>query len=345
MFSQFCFGLFLVTSSHTERIGHRSYGLVRGRNDRNALLFSRPTSQSKNITENAELKLRKKITKTLVAGSIAASGIGIYRLLDLFFFTPFKTRKLLNSNLQNITEVLGEYVEVNVDRNLDRHGNVNKKVYGRIYSNIYRSIFKRKKLVKSRDALGGRVIALYFNGMGIEDVLKKHNFTIGEHILTDIYGEMKKQNQNFEMVYIPLDKKDRDSKIHSSSYPWASLPLSEKWRIPALLKATKLKAVPGVVIVDAKGNLINSKGFQSMLADPSAYPWLPPKLKDLIGEELITTSNEKIPTSDVLPNNIIALLFSANWCNPCHEFTETFSQIFQKIKKKGKRESGSYICI
>jgi len=59
------------------------------------------------------------------------------------------------------------------------------------------------------------------------------------------------------------------------------------------------------------------------------------EIKKLFGDKIIGAKNSEIST-DELKDKIIAVYFSAHWCQPCRGFTPLLSKTYQDIIKANK---------
>eukprot|EP00920_Eleutheroschizon_duboscqi_P025481 GHVT01062689.1.p1 GENE.GHVT01062689.1~~GHVT01062689.1.p1 ORF type:complete len:770 (+),score=100.61 GHVT01062689.1:269-2578(+) len=183
------------------------------------------------------------------------------------------------------------------------------------------------------------VVALYFSGSGVEDLLKKGNYPVFTPRLREIYEQCQKAGKKLEIVYIALDKNRSVSKVHfKTKMPWYSLPFSSKSvdRVRSLLRQFRLSSVPSVVLLDGDGRLLNAKGYTAMLVDGvEGFPWKKKTIYQMLGDRLID-SNNNVVDKESLKGKTLGLYFSASWCAPCRRFTPKLREVYKRLKAEGR---------
>eukprot|EP00959_Pyramimonas_sp_CCMP1952_P226731 4740719-Pyramimonas_sp.AAC.1 len=90
------------------------------------------------------------------------------------------------------------------------------------------------------------------------------------------------------------------------------------------------------VLLDGEGKLLTKQGREAV-ANPEKFPWKPKTISDLLGDELVKPTGEKISVQSLKDaGTYIALYFSAHWCGPCRGFTPELIKTYNTLKAAGK---------
>ncbi|XP_011506608.1 PREDICTED: nucleoredoxin-like [Ceratosolen solmsi marchali] len=108
--------------------------------------------------------------------------------------------------------------------------------------------------------------------------------------LIETYQRIRERGQNFEIIFVSIDRSDESYKNYANMMPWFTIPFVEKERRQKLIKAFDIQAIPTVVIVDPDDNIITFDGRIEVLEDPEGFnfPW---------GSRLVNILTEKYATS------------------------------------------------
>jgi len=110
-----------------------------------------------------------------------------------------------------------------------------------------------------------------------------------------------------------------------------------------LSKKYKVQGIPSLVILDAKGELLSTKG-RSFISNGAAFPFEVPTFSSALGDKLVKKVDgeiKEIATKDALEGKQVAVYFSAHWCPPCRGFTPKLAQLYKNMKQQvadGKRK-------
>merc|ERR1712224_96905 len=105
----------------------------------------------------------------------------------------------------------------------------------------------------------------------------------------------------------------------------------------------KVSGIPSLVILDAKGELLSTKG-RSFISNGAAFPFDVPTFSSALGDKLVKRVDgeiKEIATKDALEGKRVAVYFSAHWCPPCRGFTPKLAQLYKNMKQQvadGKRK-------
>lgn len=149
---------------------------------------------------------------------------------------------------------------------------------------------------------------------------------------------------NFELVFVTLDKSEREWREYASDMPWFSIPFDMAESDKHLL-GTRYHAggIPHLVIVDEKGEVITLDGTEKVQLDEEGekFPWKPPRFAQ-IWPEVILSKTGKFASSE-FKDKYLMLYFSAHWCPPCRAFTPVLSAAYTKLK--GQRDDFELVFV
>eukprot|EP00747_Dinoflagellata_sp_TGD_P220457 gnl/TRDRNA2_/TRDRNA2_92445_c0_seq1.p1 gnl/TRDRNA2_/TRDRNA2_92445_c0~~gnl/TRDRNA2_/TRDRNA2_92445_c0_seq1.p1 ORF type:complete len:264 (+),score=27.66 gnl/TRDRNA2_/TRDRNA2_92445_c0_seq1:84-875(+) len=84
------------------------------------------------------------------------------------------------------------------------------------------------------------------------------------------------KNKGLEIVYLSADSNAEDYEFSFKKMPWVAVPFGEDELAAALRKLYRYCiGLPQLIILDKSGNIVNSKGLQSIVKDPEGvnFPW------------------------------------------------------------------------
>ena len=113
------------------------------------------------------------------------------------------------------------------------------------------------------------------------------NFT---PVLANFYNTVNKNGKVFEVVFSSCDKDEKSFKEYLASMPWIALPLGSEVS-NKLSGAYQVSGIPRLVILDPKGNIVNSNARNDVASGVDCFNnWLNPeswkpagRLCDMIG--------------------------------------------------------------
>ena len=102
--------------------------------------------------------------------------------------------------------------------------------------------------------------------------------------LVETYKKLQAAGKPFEIIFASSDRDMKSFQEYFADMPWLAIPQGDK-RKEQLSKLFGVSGIPMLVIVDAEGNIITTKGRGAVGADPEGaeFPWLPKAVNDLSG--------------------------------------------------------------
>lgn len=107
---------------------------------------------------------------------------------------------------------------------------------------------------------------------------KSSDFTV---TLVKVYNELKAEDENFEIVMIPLDDDEESFNNELSGVPWFSLPFKDK-KCEKLVRYFELSTLPTLVIIGPDGKTLHPNVADAVEEHgTNAYPFTPDKFSEL----------------------------------------------------------------
>ena len=132
----------------------------------------------------------------------------------------------------------------------------------------------RGKNIAVDDALGGKIIGIYFSAHWCGPC---RAFTPE---LVQFHKKVTKKGKPFEIVFVSSDRSESDmySYMEEMEMPWFALPFGDSHK-SALSKKFGVSGIPMLVIIDAEGKLItkNGRGDVSSQGADAFETWANPK--------------------------------------------------------------------
>ena len=124
---------------------------------------------------------------------------------------------------------------------------------------------ERGKNVAVDDALGGKIVGLYFSAHWCPPC---RGFTPE---LVKFHKKVTKEGKPFEIVFISSDRSESDmySYMEEMEMPWLALPFGDSHK-STLSKKFGVRGIPMLVIVDAEGKLITKNGRDDVSSQGAA---------------------------------------------------------------------------
>jgi len=183
--------------------------------------------------------------------------------------------------------------------------------------------------VNPADSIAGKTLMLYFSAHWCPPCRR---FT---PMLIEFYNKLKAKGVDFELVFVSLDREERQWREYTSGMPWLCVPFDMPDSDKNLL-ATKYHAegIPHLVVVDETGDVITEDGTSQVQIDSDGekFPWTPPTFADVWPSEILSKSGT-ISSTD-LKDKYLMLYFSAHWCPPCRAFTPVLSKAYTELKQQ-----------
>lgn len=78
--------------------------------------------------------------------------------------------------------------------------------------------------------------------------------------LRKVYERAKEKGKSFEIVFVSSDRDEASFKSYFSTMPWHAVPFSDRMRQQSLSAVFQVKGIPGLVLVNGSGGLIDANG-------------------------------------------------------------------------------------
>eukprot|EP00441_Pelagodinium_beii_P000429 CAMPEP_0197703390 /NCGR_PEP_ID=MMETSP1338-20131121/125414_1 /TAXON_ID=43686 ORGANISM="Pelagodinium beii, Strain RCC1491" /NCGR_SAMPLE_ID=MMETSP1338 /ASSEMBLY_ACC=CAM_ASM_000754 /LENGTH=299 /DNA_ID=CAMNT_0043287285 /DNA_START=83 /DNA_END=982 /DNA_ORIENTATION=+ len=147
--------------------------------------------------------------------------------------------------------------------------------------------------------------------------------------------------KSVEIVFVSSDRDEAAFSDYYSEMPWLAVPFEDRDRKASLSAKYGVRGIPSLIVVDADGNLVTTKGRSELdqyLGDSAIVEGAPLKgiaqsdpasLIDIFGEELLSKSGQ-VKTAEAFDGKqLVMIYFSAHWCPPCRSFTPLLAQKYR----------------
>jgi len=187
---------------------------------------------------------------------------------------------------------------------------------------------------KTGEALTGKTVLIYFSAHWCPPCRKFTPKLI--EFYKNLKADTKKGGENFELVFVSLDRSESEYKDYTSDMPWMCTPFS----LPKDLKSKLQKkygaqGIPHLVVVNATEDrqVITKDGTEGVSEDPLGknFPWKPKSFAEIWAGKQILTKDSSVGSS-TFDDKYLMLYFSAHWCPPCRGFTPTLGKAYQELK-------------
>ena len=145
--------------------------------------------------------------------------------------------------------------------------------------------------------LEGKTIVLYFSASWCRPCRR---FTPQ---LIETYGELSSEGKGLEVVFVSGDRDEDSFNGYFSKMPWLAIPFSDSKARDQLKKLFKLRGIPHLVILDARGEVVNEEGVEAVRDYGSgAYPFTLEKINKLKEDEEAAKREQTLQTVLVSPS-------------------------------------------
>ncbi|XP_068638611.1 probable nucleoredoxin 2 [Aristolochia californica] len=195
-------------------------------------------------------------------------------------------------------------------------------------------------------SLVGKTVGLFFSAQWCLPCMK---FT---RKLVSVYKNLKAKKENFEIVFIPIDKNEAGYLECYQSMPWLALPYGDE-NVKSLLKYFNIQGIPSLVIIGPDGKTVTKEGRNLInLYAEMAYPFTEAQL--LLLQETMDEEAKNYPKSfhHAGHRHVLNLVSAASGCGPyiCCECEEQGSgwayqcidcgyDIHPKCTREGKKDN------
>ncbi|XP_033226954.1 nucleoredoxin-like isoform X2 [Belonocnema kinseyi] len=111
--------------------------------------------------------------------------------------------------------------------------------------------------------------------------------------LVDTYQRIRERGHNFEVIFVSSDRSEESYNIYTGTMPWLRIPFSQDERRQKLARALDVQAIPTLVILDPRDNIITLEGRAELLEDPEGlnFPWTS-RLVNILTEKYATSLHD-----------------------------------------------------
>ncbi|KAH0564652.1 hypothetical protein KQX54_013281 [Cotesia glomerata] len=111
--------------------------------------------------------------------------------------------------------------------------------------------------------------------------------------LVDTYQRIRERGHHFEVIFISSDRSEESYNVHIESMPWLRIPFTHEERRKKLAIALDVQAIPTLVILDPRDNIITLEGRAELLEDPEGlnFPWTT-RLVNILTEKYATSLHD-----------------------------------------------------
>jgi nucleoredoxin len=114
---------------------------------------------------------------------------------------------------------------------------------------------KNNELININEILKNKsIIGIYFSAHYCPPCRK---FT---PILSKVYNEINKINNNLEIIFVASDKTEEDFIEYYKNMPWLALPYDKRYLKVNLCEKYNIKTVPALIFLNKDGYIINKEG-------------------------------------------------------------------------------------
>lgn len=153
-------------------------------------------------------------------------------------------------------------------------------------------------------------------------------------LLVDLYNTLKTSGaEDFEIVFLSMDKTDVEYAGYTSSMPWWSLPRKSPLNAK-LASMYEAQGIPHLVVIDRDSTILVPDGVGEVTADPSGrhFPWRPKPISQLLPSTYLAADGSRRGIQQ-LAQKYLLLYFSAHWCPPCQQFTPKLAAAYLQLRQ------------
>lgn len=111
--------------------------------------------------------------------------------------------------------------------------------------------------------------------------------------LVDTYQRIRERGGNFEVIFVSSDRSEDSYNAYTETMPWLRIPFSQEERRRKLARAFDVQAIPTLVILDSRDNIITLDGRAELIEDPEGlnFPWTS-RLVNILTEKYATSLHD-----------------------------------------------------
>ncbi|EFN83931.1 nucleoredoxin [Harpegnathos saltator] len=111
--------------------------------------------------------------------------------------------------------------------------------------------------------------------------------------LVDTYQRIRERGHDFEVIFVSSDRSEDSYNAYTETMPWLRIPFSQEERRRKLARALDVQAIPTLVILDPRDNIITLDGRTELIEDPEGlnFPWTS-RLVNILTEKYATSLHD-----------------------------------------------------
>ncbi|EZA48862.1 Nucleoredoxin [Ooceraea biroi] len=111
--------------------------------------------------------------------------------------------------------------------------------------------------------------------------------------LVDTYQRIRERGHDFEVIFVSSDRSEDSYNAYTETMPWLRIPFSQEERRRKLARALDVQAIPTLVILDPRDNIITLDGRAELIEDPEGlnFPWTS-RLVNILTEKYATSLHD-----------------------------------------------------
>lgn len=111
--------------------------------------------------------------------------------------------------------------------------------------------------------------------------------------LVDTYQRIRERGGNFEVIFVSSDRSEDSYNAYTETMPWLRIPFNQEERRRKLARAFDVQAIPTLVILDSRDNIITLDGRTELIEDPEGlnFPWTS-RLVNILTEKYATSLHD-----------------------------------------------------
>ncbi|CAK9828084.1 nxn [Anthophora retusa] len=111
--------------------------------------------------------------------------------------------------------------------------------------------------------------------------------------LVDTYQRIRERGHDFEVIFVSSDRSEESYNVYIETMPWLRIPFSQEDRRRKLARALDVQAIPTLVILDPRDNIVTLDGRAELIEDPEGlnFPWTS-RLVNILTEKYATSLHD-----------------------------------------------------
>ena len=127
-----------------------------------------------------------------------------------------------------------------------------------IFSKLPSKLLSNDGEVSTSDVLSSSLIGVYFSAHWCPPC---RGFT---PVLADCFTEWKNESKSIQIIFVSSDRDEDEFKNYFKEMPWVAVPFNDKNTIKEFKTHFNVTGIPKFVVLDNKGNIIDSDARTSV---------------------------------------------------------------------------------